>query len=90
MPDLQFLHRLERISEVKDRSSNLLSKMMESPDRPFWQVEMLSILTDTLLMLSELDSSVPSSSALLSSYETRISSLELRYSQLLYHVKTQQ
>ena len=87
MPDSEFLVRLSRLTDVKDRSADLLSKMMESPDRPFWQVEMMSILSDTILILSELDSSIPATSSLLSSYENRISSLETRYSQLLYHIK---
>lgn len=87
MPDSEFLVRLSRLTDVKDRSADLLSKMMESPDRPFWQVEMMSILCDTLLILSELDTSIPATSSLLSSYENRISSLETRYSQLLYHIK---
>lgn len=72
------------IAELRDRSSALARSLLEDPDRPFWQVEFISILNELAIILDYVSSNLSDSCCNLSKLEVRVSSLEHRYSELLY------
>lgn len=85
-----FTVRLERITSVRERSLALFQRMTQDPSRPYWQIEMTSLLYETLCILDQIETGISVWPDLISTYEKRISSLETRYSQLLYSIKAQQ
>ena len=72
---------------LRDRINRLYDAMVHDPDRPFWQVETVSILL-SLIECIVLSADEDTSDAQLSDISTRVGSLESRYSELLYHLKS--
>lgn len=74
------------ISEIKDRALSLYEALISDPDRPYWQVELTAIVLAHADIMSLLSSDFISSCGDLSALKERITSLETRYSDLLYRM----
>ena len=68
------------------RASALFDRVATDPNRPYWQIEYLAIVTDLADAVALLSSSVPASAVAVDKINNRLTGLENRYSELLYHV----
>lgn len=78
-------HQVERLV---DRCHSLYNRMSRNPDRPSWELEFCTIFIHLVEILSLLDNNLATSSLNLDDIQKRVSSLEARYSELLYVVST--
>lgn len=68
------------------RASALFDRVATDPNRPYWQIEYLAIVTELADAVALLSSSATASAVVVEKIHTRLTSLETRYSELLYHV----
>ena len=73
-----------QIIELRDRASALYNALIADPDRPYWQAELTAILLAQADIMALLSSDYISCAGDLSGVRERITSLETRYSELLY------
>ena len=73
-----------RLLELKQRAVSLYDSLMNDPDRPFWQVELTAIVLNHAEIMNVLASDLVSSVADLQALKTKLDSVQLRYSELLY------
>ncbi len=70
----------DRVDVLLNRSKKLADLMLEDVNRPWYLIEFVNLLAEVTLAMVDLCEERPS----LDSMELRISSLEHRYSELLY------
>lgn len=77
-----------RIEALCSRCSGLYDRMRHNPDRPFWEIEYLSILVQLSELFALLDSKLATTALNLDDISKRVSSLETRYSELLFKISS--
>ena len=70
---------------VHDRCEALLGKLSH-PATPYWVVELVAILSDLELALHAIESAKDDSAGCIALLAARVTSLETRYSELLYRM----
>lgn len=69
---------------IKDRASALLDKLANDPDRPYWEIELVRITMEALVIASAAQQQNKLNKNSYAELLTRVERLETRYSELLY------
>lgn len=78
----------DRLVLLSKRVRHIYEALYADPNRPFWQMELISIATEFADVVEVLYSTSISSADTCASIEKRVSLLETRYSELLYHLSS--
>lgn len=86
--DATYYDPCHRVDLLVDRCHSLYNRMSRNPDRPSWELEYLSILIQLSEIFQLLDSKLSTTALNLEDLTARVSSLEKRYSELLYKLSS--
>lgn len=75
-----------QLVELRQRAMKLYGSLCDDPDRPYWQAELTSIVFGLVDVVMILTSDAAASSVDLKNMQQSITSLETRYSELLYRM----
>ena len=76
----------QQLSELRRRAMKLYGSLCDDPDRPYWQAELTSIVFNLVDVVMILTSDAAASGLDLKNMQQSITSLETRYSELLYRM----
>lgn len=77
----------QKLDELRQRALKLYDSLCMDPERPYWQIELTAIvfgLSDSIMVLT---SDAAASGMDLNAVQHSLTSLETRYSELLYRMK---
>ena len=86
--DITYFDSCQRVDIILDRCHSLYNRMARNPDRPSWELEYLSLLVQLAELMNLLDSKLSTSCVNLDEVSKKVSSLEARYSELLYKLSS--
>lgn len=78
----------DRLVLLSQRVRRIYDSLYVDPNRPFWQMELISIATEFADVVEVLYSTSSASADTCASIEKRVSLLETRYSELLYQLSS--
>lgn len=81
-------HPVVKVESLKIQCDSLYQRMSRDPDRPSWELEFCSIFIQLAEIVALLDNKLAVTSVNLEDISKRVTSLESRYSELLYHLSS--